>query len=490
VEAVEKQGTLFPADPRTLAERDAGRADVLAIRTRWVVYAGAAIYAAVFVCGAVFHYLAYEQARFDLGNMVQAVWSTSHGDFLNVTTLTGYQASRLGAHVDPFLALLAPFWWAWSSPVMLLVVQALGVATGALPVYWLARKHLQSERAAAHFAFAYLLFPATQFNAFALGTGFHSVSLAVPLILFAIWFLDEERLLPFAVFALLAASTKEEIPAAVGCLGIWYAIRKGRRLVGAVIFASGTIVFLVNFLVIIPHFSRSGVAPFAGRYKQVGGTPRGVIHTALTDPIAFVHAAATWHKLIFLVLLLVPFLGLWLLEPLLLLGAIPDLAIDLLSSKPEQSTIQFHYTAGIIPFVLAASIFGAARLKRNPDRTSFYALAGAASIALYSPIYFAGHDLRLTLSSNPTSEAKAHALGLIPSNVPVAASNQLAGYLSARKRILVFPYLRESSWVIVDKNDRTYGDFAGYRRAVARIDHDGHWGLVYSANGIEVLRRR
>src|SRR5439155_26776164 len=119
---------------------------------------------------------------------VQAVWSTSHGHFLEVTTLTGHQASRLGAHVDPFLALLAPFWLVWSSPVMLLVVQALGVSAGALPVYWLARKHLQSERAAAHFAFAYLLFPATQFNAFTLGTGFHSVSMAVPLILFAIWF--------------------------------------------------------------------------------------------------------------------------------------------------------------------------------------------------------------------------------------------------------------------------------------------------------------
>jgi uncharacterized membrane protein len=488
VDAVEEQGRLFQAD-RMLAERDASRAAVRAVRTRWVVYVSTGVYAAVFVCGAVFHYFAYKEARFDLGNMVQAVWSTSHGHFLEVTTLTGHQASRLGAHVDPFLALLAPLWWAWSSPVILLVVQALGVSAGALPVYWLARKHLQSERAAAHFAFAYLLFPATQFNAFTLGTGFHSVSMAVPLILFAIWFLDEDRLLPFAIFALLAASTKEEIPAAVACLGLWYAIRKGRRVVGAVIFSSGTIVFLVNFLLIIPHFSPSGVDPFAGRYEQVGGTPGGVIHTAITDPIAFVHAVATWHKLIFLVLVLAPFLGLWLLEPLLLLGAIPDLAINLLSSKPEQSTIQFHYTAGIIPFVVAASIFGAARLKRNPDRTSFYALAGAASIALYSPVYFAGHDLRVTLSSNPTSEAKAHALRLIPLDAPVAASNQLAGYLSARKRILVFPFVRESRWVIVDKNDETYGDRAGYRRAIARIDGDSRWQLVFAAQGVEVLRK-
>jgi hypothetical protein len=74
--------------------------------------------------------------------------------------------------------------------------------------------------------------------------------------------------------------------------------------------------------------------------------------------------------------------------------------------------------------------------------------------------------------------------------VPVGASNQLAGYLSARSRILVFPYVRESKWVIVDKNDPTYGDRAGYRRAVARIDRDARWRLVYSARGVQVLHER
>jgi uncharacterized membrane protein len=490
VEAAEERGAVFRADARRRAELSESRDARTAIRTRRVVYGAAGVYAILFISGVTLHYFAYQEARFDLGNMVQAVWSTAHGHFLGMTWVTGYQTVRLGTHVDPFLALLVPLWWVWPSPVMLLVVQALGVSAGVFPVYWLARKHLRSERAGAHFAFAYLLFPAVQFNAFTLGTGFHSVSLAVPLLLFAIWFLDENRLIPFAACAILAASTKEETPAAIACLGIWYAVRRGRRVAGAAIFASGIAVFLVNFLFIIPHFSRSGVDPFADRYGRVGGTPRGVLHTVITDPLAFVHAVATWHKLIFLVLMFVPFLGLWLLEPLLLLGAIPDLAINLLSSKPEQTTIQFHYTAGILPFLIAASIFGAARLKRNADRTSFFVLAGAACLALYSPIYFAGHDLRLSASSNPAHEAKAHALGLIPSGVPVGASNQLAGYLSARKRLLVFPYLRESKWVIIDKNDPTYGDLAGYRRAITRIDANVHWRLVYSSRGVQVLQRR
>src|SRR5207244_8217405 len=110
------------------------------------------------------------------------------------------------------------------------------VSSGALPVFWLARKHLPSERAAAHFALAYLAFPATQWNAFTASGGFHAVSFAMPLLLYAIWFLDEDRLLPFAIVGLLAATTKEQMPLVVGCLGIWYAVSKRRPFVGAGIF--------------------------------------------------------------------------------------------------------------------------------------------------------------------------------------------------------------------------------------------------------------
>ena len=79
--------------------------------------------------------------------MVQTVWNTAHGHFLQMTSGDGVQISRLAAHFDPILAAFAPLWWIWPSPEMLLVVQAVAVALGALPVFWLARKHLGSERA-------------------------------------------------------------------------------------------------------------------------------------------------------------------------------------------------------------------------------------------------------------------------------------------------------------------------------------------------------
>jgi hypothetical protein len=294
---------------------------------------------------------------------------------------------------------------------------------------------------------------------------------------------------------MLAASTKEEIPVAVGCLGIWFAVRTGRRLTGLAIFATGLAVTVVDFLVIIPHYSPSGVDPFVSRYSQVGTTPLGILKNAFTDPGAIIHAVATGHKLLYVGLLLGPFLGLWLRSPLLFLGAVPDLAINLLSAKGDQTVIAYHWTAGIVPFTVAASILGAARLKRDPDRVSLHVLVGAACFAIVSPITLgiARGDISGAMPSSPVRVAKAHALGLIPDGAPVAASNQLATYLSGRRYIYIYPlHTRKALWMAVDRNDNTYSDSRGYRRAVRELNANigREWSLVYQSRGIEVLRRR
>jgi uncharacterized membrane protein len=459
---------------------------------RRVVYGGTIAYAALFFGAALLHFLAFRSAHLDLGTMTQSVWSTAHGHFLEMTSgRDGRQTMRFEYHVDPFLALLVPLWWLWSSGVMLIALQAVAVSAGALPVFWLARKHLGSERAAAHFAFAYLLFPATQFNAFTISSGFHSVAIAVPLILFAIWFLDEERLVPFAIVAALAATTKEEIPAAIGCLGIWYAVRHRKRLTGAVILVVGVAITLVNFMVIIPHYSPTGASPYESRYTDIGATPTGMLHRVFTDPVALVHTVATGHKLFYVLLLLGPFLGLWLREPLLFLGAIPDLTVNLLSSLGDQTQIEYHWTAGIVPFTVAASILGAGRIRRDKNQLSLWVLCAVAAIALISPIYLSlgRGDIRAALGSNPVRSAKSAALAVVPPGVPVTASNQLGTYVAARRYSYVFPFVGKARWAVLDPKDPTYGDQAGYRRAIRRFERRADWRTVFVSHGIVVLRK-
>jgi uncharacterized membrane protein len=467
-----------------------GRAAAAAVRPRALVYSASGLFTLLFAAAAVVEFRAFQGQRLDLGDMTQAVWATAHGHFLRVTATNGHEIVRLGVHADPFLALLAPLWWIWPSPLMLLVVQAVAVGSGALPVYWLARKRLGNERAALGFAAAYLVYPATQFNALT-DSGPHAVSAAVPLVLFAIWFLDNDRLVPFAVTALLAASTKEQIPLAVGCLGIWYAVSRGRRLAGAAIFVLGLVGTLVDFFIVIPHFAQAGPGPFLQRYAAVGGTPGGIMHTVVTHPETIAAAAISWHKAHFLLVLLLPFCGLWLLEPLVLLGAVPSIAIDLLSSKFDQTTLGYQYTAGIVPFVVAAAVLGAARARPAPTRLAAYAvlLTGVFAVG-HTPLRAAADDLPAARSSSTLHEAKAHALSLIPAGVPVSATNQFGGYLSNRRFIYVFPLLGRARWAIVDRNDPSYSPLHSDLLMLARLKASPDWRVVYTAHGVSVLERR
>lgn len=447
------------------------------------VYAFAGLYAGVYFAGATADYLFDLAPRADLGNMIQVVWSTAHGQVLRMSDSSGRDMSRLGAHADPFLILLAPLWWLYGSPIVLLGAQAFAVASGALPVYWLARKHLEDATAVV-FPVAYLLFVPTQYNAFN-PFGVHAVSFAIPLILFAIWFLDEDQLIAFAVFAILAVTTKEEIGAAVGALGCWYAVRRRRPYVGAAIFAFGAGVSLVNFLVVIPHFSTTGQSPFTQRYAKVGGTPTGMLHVAFTHPDALIDQLATWHNLLFLILMLGPFLGLWAFEPILLLGAVPDLAVNLLSSRASQSTIFGHYTAGITPFVVAASVLGAAKLRQR--RVVGPALIGTACLlATLGPFIY------LTRLETPGHgrqvEAMRQAVRIIPPTAPVSATRSLGGDVSERRTVALFPMVSRADWVLVGPATG-FDNIGAFERRLAEIRASQSWTKVFDRSGIELFRR-
>ena len=455
------------------------------------LWAAIASFAVGFSALSVLRHDAFATGRFDLGNMVQAVWSTAHGHPLRVTNLHGDQVLRLGAHVEPMLVLFAPLWWLWPRPDMLLVVQDAAMALGALPVFWLARKHLDSQAGVA-FALVYLVYPATTWTAL---NEFHPVALATPLLLAAIWALDEERLVLFGVFALLAAATKEEIPLVIAALGVWFALAHRRRAAGVAIAAAGVVWSVAAFAVVIPHYNRQGSA-FYGRYSEVGGTPGGIAHTALTDPgrllsVAFDHAGV--HYLLDLVL---PLAGLCLLSPLAL-AAVPELALNLLSSTPTQTSIHFHYVAGEIPPLVAAAVLGAKRLARFPAATAALLAALVGNYLLGAIPVWRGLPGGETLQAHAQDVTEhdriaARALRLIPGDAVVSATNSLGAHLSARRRLLSFPFLQDATWVAADETQPGYSDrVAPLPTAVQLVwlRRNPSWRLVFEEDGVLIFRR-
>jgi uncharacterized membrane protein len=426
--------------------------------------------------------------KYNLGNFTQAIWNTAHGRFFEATGDTGEQMLRLGAHVEPILVLFAPLWWAWPSPLMLLSFQAVALASGAVPVYWLAHKHLKSKAAARRMAFAYLLYPSLGLLAL---HEFHAVTFAIPFLLFATWYLDEERFVPFVVWAVLAAATKEQIGLAVAGLGIWYVLTHRRYRTGALIALGGFAWSAFAFLVVIPHFAPDGTNPYAARYATVGGTPRGIIHTALSSPLEIVNAIGTPVNGVYLVALILPVAGLCLLAPIALIPAFPELAINLLSTHATQKTLTWQYVAGIVPFVLVAAIFA---IRRRPKQTTFLTrivvMAAAVTFVTFSPQMFEW------VNDSVDQTSAKEAVSLIPEGVPVSVSGYLGAHLAERERLLSFPTVREANWIIVDRRDAWIPwpveewDPPRWERAVDRYAQSPDWKVVFHRSDILVLRRR
>ena len=443
---------------------------------------------------------AFETGRFDVGNLTQVVWSTANGRFLEMTDVHGEQISRLGAHFDPIVVVLVPLWWIWPSPELLLVVQAVAVALGAVPVYLLAQKHLGGDRAGLAFAIVYLLYPPTQWLVV---DDFHPVAFATPLLLAAIWFLDENRLLPFAVCAGAACLTKEQIGLVVAMLGLWYAVAHGRRAAGAVILASGTAAAGLATAVIVPLYAPGEGSPFEGRYEAVGGSPAGIVRGAFEHPQRLLEALTEHRDLAYLVDLLAPLAGLSLLSPLLAASALPEIVINLLSGTRTQTSIHFHYTAGAIPGLVAAAVLGAARVKRrwpgaSPTLGKALVVVVLVASVILGPLPIWAHvPFGSTLAADDHvvtahDRAAARVLRVIPPGVPVSATNTLGAHLSERERVFSFPVVREAKWVALDLTRPSHldnGPGIGFPAAYERFRRSGHWAVVRKEDGIVVFKR-
>ena len=187
------------------------------------------LYIALFSTLTILKHEAFETTAFDLGNLDQAVWNTSHGRILRLTNIEGVD-TRLAHHVEPILLPISLLYILYSGPQTLLILQTVVIALGAFPVFWLARERLKSDLAGLSFSAAFLLFPALEAaNMF----DFHAATLAPSFLLFAFYYLERRRYKVFLLFALLAMACKEEIPLLICMMGLYLALVKRERRVGS-----------------------------------------------------------------------------------------------------------------------------------------------------------------------------------------------------------------------------------------------------------------
>lgn len=475
------------------------------------------VHAGVFSWLSVARHEAFSSGRFDLGNMVQAIWSTGQGRFLETTDVSGEQFTRLGAHVDPILALFAPIFRVWPEPGILLVTQAMVVALGALPVFWLGRLWLRDDRLAVAAAVVYLLYPPLQF---AVLFDFHPVTLAAPLLLYCIWAAETARWWTLGICGALAALTQEQVGLMLVMLAVWLAVRHpGRRRQAAVLAAAAFSWVILAVAVIIPAFAVDSANPHLVRYQDLGSSPGDILTTLVARPWDVVDVVATPDRALYLLILLAPLLFLPLAAPLLAACALPQLAINLFAADGPAQSIEYHYAAVLTPFLIAASVMGLARL-RERDRPEWLALRirrpALPAAVLVAVVALSGVPLgplpparavplvgwsgapHVRFSTDGRADALSRAVAIIPDGAIVSASNDVGAHLSARSRVYLFPRTPADTEWIVASGAGEVSRAARERPTLMPVQYPGHlaaignnpsWRRVFSRGEVQVFRR-
>ena len=209
------------------------------------------------------------------------------------------------------------------------------------------------------------------------------------------------------------------------------------------------------------------------------------------------------HDLVYLVWLGLPLLFLFVLSPGLALVAIPQLLANGLSDFRSMTDPRYHSVAAVIPFLIAATVFGVARV-RPPRRVLAAAgvLICSAVLAWRSPPGAGPSARRRSVDARASRVRRVAALtaavASVPDDAAVVASNTAGAHLSARRYVYSVPNLGRASWAVVDLGDPVDREprFAHphphpelVRAFVARLERDPAWSKVSEREGVLVFRR-
>ncbi len=428
---------LFPKNIDTLFDNA-----TLNRRIKFAVAIAVLIYFLFFSVASVMRHNSFSSTAYDLGIFDQTVWGYSHGQML-LNTVRGI--NLLGDHMHPILFLVAPLYKIFPMPEGLLVLQSLALALGALPIFWIARKRIGAA-AAALISISYLLYPSLQYiNLF----DFHPEAFAVPLLLFALYFVDAKKYAAAIAMLILTGLSKEHFPLAMASVGAYIFLAQKKRKLGLLLAAAGIIWFAVNFKILLPHFAGEAAYAHIRGYEYLGNSLGEAAKNAVLHPQLTIKYLLSADKLTYLTLLSFPagavaivLLGL----PYLLLAA-PFFAINLLRSQDLTTAILYQHNAELIPFIYFAAIMGVQNLtkilsllKLNNKKIAvglFVLLTTITAAAAYGPfttVYNLG-----SFAQNEHTNAGHRLLQEIPNDASVSADPLLLPHLTHRKEAYMFP---------------------------------------------------
>jgi uncharacterized membrane protein len=470
---------------------------------------GAAGITAILLCDIkLYQHFSLQTHAFDFGIFANVCWNTLHGRFL-YDSVKG--ASYFADHFQPILFLLSGVLLAWNNTGVFMLVQALGFAFGIPPLFRLTEKATGSRILAVGLCLVYLTRPA--FNRLNVGD-FHPETLAAPILLWALWFLDQEKPVAFWACCLLSLSLKEDAPVGLAALGLALAFTKtGWRKTGGTLLVVSIAVFLFDVFTVIPHFLH-GVANIHfheissihfDRYYYLGNSYREILNNMVRHPIHFFHLVASPPaKEIAFFGYLGSFGFLPLLAPAAFFPAFAAILPHLVSGYSGQYVLNGQYTAFSLPFILDASAKGMGHvlnfLKKRNDNAAAWLFAACLVLSggglLTNPRYARPVDWNRLRQFYQLIET-------IPPQASVRAQDSLLPHVCLRKNIFLFAPddgyqcspLYETTriytdYVLLDPLGETWPmDKLQYELEVLKLSQEEHYRLIDRRAGYELWER-
>jgi len=420
-----------------------------------LAWCSAALLTALYAVLSVRRHHAMLTTGFDLGIFEQEVRSYAHLQW-PTSDLKAPGFPLLGDHFSPIVALLAPVYRLFPSPQTLLVAQAVLLAVGVVPlVMWAGRAVGRSAAVLVAVAYgsAWGIAGAVIFD-------FHEIAFAVPLISFSVVALGRGRLRHAVLWALPLVLVKEDLGLTLTVVGLLVAWR-GERLWGISAAVGGMVATAVEMLVIIPA----------------------------VNPIA--HLLTPETKVVTLIALVLPTAFLAVRSPLLLV-AVPTLAWRFTAANPFYWGQGFHYSAVLVPIVMAAFVDALVHVRRGRG-VWLAASAGIVAWSLLSSPLLQVADASLWRASPRLAEARV-LLASIPDGSTVAASNSLAPQLTARTTVSLFGLVPVTEslpdFIVIDSAQAYQYPIGGPGlRALAEEAQSLGYVTQYDADGLTLLRR-
>ena len=408
--------------------------------------------------------------------------------------------SHFMVHMSPIWYLLLPFYLLVPTPATLQVLQAAVMASAVIPLWRIGKDHGLSGVQRMLLCAVLLLYPAFSGGA---SYDIHENCFLMPLLLWLFHGIDRKNTYIITISALLTLTVKEDAAVYVAVVALWLIVRtvlrqqkKNRKdlFIGVALL----LMSLLWFFLATGYLARSGDGVMTYRYQNFmfdgDSSLLTVVQSVFLNPMKALSECVESEKLYFILLTMLPLLGLPLLtrryERYILL--IPYILINLMSDYQYQHDIFFQYTFGSAACLLYLTAINLGELKLDRQRT--IALAAAAFVggacfcmrvvpkAIKYPLEcIREHDAHRSIRS---------ALSAIPEDAPVAATFAYTTYLSQRDVLYDVHYaakdhVLQTDYVVLGL-DVPEGDFRQY---ATEGEEDGFENFVkyLEENGYTVL---